>query len=570
MHGVRNRGWRLDQSSCTSLDGIACPETVTAHRPAVVNGDSTRRKRNGPSDPVPDFAGQRIVVLGLARQGIALARYLCSQGALVTISDVAPEHELRTAMAALDDLPVSFALGGHPASLLHDCDLLFLSGGVPPQIPLVREALQRGIPLSNDSLLTMQLARSKDLGPIIGITGSSGKTTTTTLVGLMLTDNERNAHVGGNIGVPLVDRMEQIRPSDPIVLELSSFQLELFDPSMTGTSLDKAGPHVAAITNITPNHLDRHSSMAAYVAAKLNLIHAMPLGSRLVVNLDDTVTAFFSSQYSESVDSGLWRKWGLEDVLVKAQGQIHDRGIDIIPYSLRQHLEQGACLVDDKLMLDGEVICSRRDIQLRGEHNISNMLAAASVSCNAGGNLRSIRHVATSFPGVPHRLEIVEQHAGITWINDSIATAPERTVAALRSFDTPAQTIILLAGGKDKNLPWDRFAAEAVTRVSFLIGFGDCGAKIVNHVKEQARFSRQQAPNCATVQRLDEAVVLASRIAPQNSVVLLSPGGTSFDAYNDYEERGEHFRRLVHQVVTERPPVTHSDQRDAGNTGSKQ
>ena len=160
--------------------------------------------------------------------------------------------------------------------------------------------------------------------------------------------------------------------------------------------------------------------------------------------------------------------------------------------------------------------------------------------------------VATSFAGVAHRLEIVAEAGGVLWINDSIATAPERSVAALRSFTPGAQTLILLAGGKDKNLPWDAFASEAVGRINFLIGFGQSGPMIVRTVQERARFLQQKAPNCAVVQRLDEAVELAARVAGSNSVILLSPGGTSFDAYQDFEERGEHFRQLVRRTIQQR------------------
>jgi UDP-N-acetylmuramoylalanine--D-glutamate ligase len=201
---------------------------------------------------------------------------------------------------------------------------------------------------------------------------------------------------------------------------------------------------------------------------------------------------------------------------------------------------------------------------LRGDHNISNILAAAAISGSAGATCAAMGEVARTFAGVPHRLQVVAQSEGVTWINDSIATAPERTVAALRSFTPGEQTLILLVGGKDKNLPWETFADEALARVNFLIGFGHAGAMIINLVQEHARYTKRPAPNCAVVQRLDEAVELAARVAFANlapataqsadvavlaeqlpTVVLLSPGGTSYDAYRDFEARGEHFQRLI-------------------------
>ncbi|MCB0043686.1 MAG: hypothetical protein KDE23_28560, partial [Caldilinea sp.] len=172
------------------------------------------------------------------------------------------------------------------------CDLLCLSGGVPLQLEIVQTAVARGIPLSNDSLLTMQLARARGLGPLVGITGSSGKTTTTTLVGEMVRASGATVHVGGNIGTPLIDRLGRIKPGEPIVLELSSFQLELFDATLAYGALDQVGPDVMAVLNITPNHLDRHGTMAAYAAAKLTVLRYMPAGATLVVSADDAVTAY--------------------------------------------------------------------------------------------------------------------------------------------------------------------------------------------------------------------------------------------------------------------------------------
>mgnify|MGYP000879559060 FL=1 len=505
------------------------------------------------------LTGRRIVILGLARQGLALARFFCSCGANVAVSDLASADTLQAELAALGDLPVELALGSHPLSLLDGCDLLCLSGGVPPQSAFVAEAAARDIPLSNDSLLSLQIAKALDLGPAVAITGSSGKTTTTTLTGEMLAGPGRTVHVGGNIGTPLLDRLDTVQRREPIVLELSSFQLELFDPALAWGRIDQEGPSVGAILNITPNHLDRHPSMAAYAAAKLNLLRSMPAGARLIVNLDDPVTASLagarpqrnaSSAAAEANHAqAIPDEWNLEPLLAEARALIRRRKLRLIPFSSRQRLTFGAWLEDDTLMLHGRPICRRQDVKLRGNHNISNLLAAAAISHAAGADLDTIRRVAQTFAGVPHRLEVVAQANGITWINDSIATSPERAIAGLRSFPAGEQTLILLAGGKDKNLPWDTFAAESLARVSFLIGFGHSGSMIVNAVKERARFGQQPIPGYAVVQRLDEAVELAARMAPPNSVVLLSPGGTSFDAYRNFEERGEHFRRLVTKLL---------------------
>ncbi len=493
------------------------------------------------------FQGKRVVVLGLARQGLALARIFAAAGAQVTVRDSAPAEKLAREVEALAGLPVALALGGHPESLLDGCNLLCLSGGVPPQLPFVQQAVAQGVPLSNDSLLTFQWARQRGLGPLVAITGSSGKTTTTTLVGRMLAASGQKVHVGGNIGAPLLDRLETVQPGEPIVLELSSFQLELFDPALAWGPLEGAGPDVAAILNITPNHLDRHPSMAAYAAAKFNLPATQPSGSSIVLNADDPVTGRLVRPMKRN---GLPAGWQLDAPLAAAQSLLEQLGSTVIPFSRAEQLGRGAWLEGEMLVLDGEPICRRSELLLRGEHNISNVLAAAAISAAAGADVSAMGEAARSFAGVPHRLEVVAEQTGVTWINDSIATSPERAVAAMRSFEPGRQTLILLAGGKDKNLPWDQFADEALQRVSMLIGFGAAGPMIVRTVQERAQLGKRPAPSCAVVQRLDEAVDLAARAAGPNTVVLLAPGGTSYDAYRDFEERGAHFGALVARCLT--------------------
>ena len=515
-----------------------------------------------------NFEKRNVVILGMGRQGLALARFFAASGANVTISDVAPAERLTEELDQLGDLPVVLALGGHPPDLLDDCDLLCLSGGVMLQTPLVQDAIRRGIPLSNDSLLTMQLAPC----PVIAITGSSGKTTTTTLVGEMLQETvggARTVHVGGNIGRPLLDRLDTIREDDMMVLELSSFQLELFDPNLAYGPLDQLGPDVAAILNITPNHLDRHSSMSDYTLAKSNLLRHLKPTSVVVFNADDPVAGRMAGWHDE--ETPVPADWELDSLLAQCRSALgKDRRI--VPFStsssrsrrlssryaetlpraaadsvnsLAPDVGAWASESTEDLIFEGRPFCRRSDVRLRGEHNISNLLGAAAVSGAAGASVEAMGRVARSFAGVPHRLEEMPPKGNVVWINDSIATAPERAVAGLQVFPPGAQILILLAGGKDKNLPWDTFADEVLDRVQCLIGFGEAGSMIADKVRERASFRRISAPCCAVVQRLDEAVVLAKQTATPGTVVLFSPGGTSYDAYKDFEQRGEHFRNLV-------------------------
>ena len=549
----------------------------------------------------PDFsfANQRVVILGLARQGLALAKFFCDAGATVVVSDLASADALQNERNQLANLSIEYVFGDHPLSLLDNCDLLCLSGGVPPQIEIVQEAIRRGIPLSNDMLLTMQLAKARGLGPIVAITGSSGKTTTTTLVGEMLRQMGLRVHVGGNIGVPLLDKLSTIHASEFIVLELSSFQLELFNPAIAwdpfrdGSPSENGqsgalhvGPDVAAIVNITPNHLDRHADMAEYASAKFNLLRYLPSGATVVLNADDpVVSGLIPPQVdSQPVDS-VPVEWALESLLAELSEKLD--GVNIAPFSQQRELASGASIktaknAEQTLVCNGKTICLQSEIRLRGAHNVSNVLAAAAISEAAAGSSNmvnkserngAISTIATTFAGVPHRLEVVAEANNVQWINDSIATSPERTLAGLRSFDLDAQMLILLIGGKDKNLSWEELAEQVNHRVSHLIGFGEVGSSFVELVQEQARFARTKAPNTAVVSQLGQAVKLAAQFAksknawstvpemdsatvqkaaeiPKPIVVLLSPGGTSYDAYKDFEARGNHFRELVAEQLS--------------------
>lgn len=490
------------------------------------------------------FADQHVVILGLARQGTALARFFAAQGARVTISDLAPAEQLADALAGLAGLDVALALGGHPSSLLDTCDLLCLSGGVPPQISIVEEARRRHIPLSNDAILTLQHSAA----PAAGITGSSGKTTTTTLAGLMLaasgftTPDEPGrgprVWVGGNIGTPLVDRLASIQAQDWLVLELSSFQLELFDASAGGSSLS---PPVAAVLNVTPNHLDRHPSMAHYAACKANILRWQSAAHIAVLGADDPVTGRWLRQGRVVVEPGL--------------GQDHlafDLASRCIGFGLGEPVAEGCWLLGNRLTLrlagrDTPIVAADQ-VRLPGCHNLQNVAAACAVAAAAGAPPSAMAEVARTFGGVPHRLELVRIVEGVAWINDSIATTPERAVAALRSFDQP---IVLLAGGRDKKLPWDEFAELVRHRVKHLVVFGEAAGLISEAVVQQGLPA---APPISHCQDLAGAVAAAAQAAASGDVVLLSPGGTSFDAYKDFEARGRHFRELVQRLAEARSP----------------
>lgn len=451
---------------------------------------------------------RKVVILGLGRQGMALARYLVRMGAEVTVSDVQEEAALAGQLNELAGLPIRYVLGGHPSHLLDNTDLLCVSGGVPLRISIVEEAKERGIPLTNDA----QLFLDRCPAPVIGITGSAGKTTTTALVGEMCRVASLRTWVGGNIGNPLISDIENVAPSDCVVMELSSFQLE----AMTSS------PHIAAVLNLTPNHLDRHQTMQAYVAAKKNI---------LVHQTEDDVALL-----------------GYDDANARALA-LETPG-KLFFFSGGAEVEAGAFKTNGELTLrmggcDREV-CKVSDVQLLGRHNLLNVLAASVLATLAGAPLEAIRNVATTFSGVSHRLELVGEVGAVRWYDDSIATAPERAVAALRSFDDP---IVLLAGGRDKALPWDTFAEETVRRARWLITFGESGEMIAQEVEAAIRRDGDaMLAGITRVTTLSEAVHAASELATSGDVVLLSPGGTSFDAFRDFAERGERFQQLVREL----------------------
>jgi len=454
------------------------------------------------SDPLH---GKRVAVLGFARQGQALARWLPTAGAQVVVSDQREAAQIGLDLSAYSH--VEFVLGGHPESLLDGVDVLCLSGGVSLDLPIVQAALQRGIPLSNDAQLFLERCPA----PVIGITGSAGKTTTTTLVGEIVKCAGYTTWVGGNIGDVLLDVLADIRSEHRVVMELSSFQLEIMSRS----------PQVAAVLNITPNHLDRHGDMEAYTRAKARILTFQTEQDVAVLGYDDAGSH------------------ELEPLVVG----------ELVWFSGQSMVSNGAFLAGERLMLvgaaspDGEahVICERRDINLRGEHNVLNVLAACAISGAAGIAPPAMASAIRAFHGVAHRLEIVRIVNGVTFVNDSIATAPERVVAALRSYIEP---LVLLAGGKDKNLPWEPMIRLALEKTRHIIAFGAAGDLVVETVRQITGST-----NAVTrVQTLEEAVRLAAALAQPGDVVLLSPGGTSYDAYTDFAERGEHFRKLVMEI----------------------
>jgi len=386
--------------------------------------------------------------------------------------------------------------------------VLCLSGGVPLTLPIVAEAIKRGIPLSNDSQIFMEVVPCKT----IGVTGSAGKTTTTTLVGRMAKNAYGDrAYIGGNIGDPLINYVDNMEVDDVAVLEISSFQLDQMTIS----------PNVAAILNVTPNHLDRHGTMEAYTAAKARILEFQSKKDAAVLGRDDKGA------------------WSLRN---KVRGQLYTFSLNELEEGLN-----GTYLHEGLLNLrDGDAylpLILREKILLRGDHNVLNVLAAFAIGHAAGFPLDAMLEAVEDFHGVPHRLEFVRELRGVRWYNDSTSSAPERSLAAIRAFEEP---IVLLLGGRDKNLPWEELMRLVSERVDHVVLFGEAAEKIQKTVNNLGlrgdRFSVIRAGG------LHEAVLQAAQMAEPGDVVLLSPGGTSFDEFKDFAERGERFREWVQEL----------------------
>lgn len=446
--------------------------------------------------------GKRVTIVGLGIEGADLARYLASLGASVTVSDARTADQLETRISDLEGLPIRFSLGENRVSDAVSADVLFVSQGVPLTLPAIRAAEERGVPIS--SMVRLFLERCP--APVIGITGSSGKTTTTALLGAAFAAARRKHVVGGNIGVGLLGLLDEITPETAVVLEMSHTQLETAGRS----------PHVACVLNVTPNHLDQFS-WDEYVDLKRRIVRAQSADDTAILNLDDEVASSFAGETPARV---VW-------------------------FSADRVPDGDAAFVRDGEIVwrsgsEEAIVLPVSDIPLRGSHNVANVLAAAAVAGVAELPLEAVAQAVRAFTPVAHRLEVVGQIEGVTYYNDSIATTPERTIAGLRSFEEP---IVLLLGGREKRLPLEALVREALERCRAVVCFGEAAPRI-----EEALRTAQAASGSMRIERtetLAEAVTSASALAKRGDIVLLSPACASYDAYENFEARGEAFRCLV-------------------------
>ncbi|HJM75128.1 MAG TPA: UDP-N-acetylmuramoyl-L-alanine--D-glutamate ligase [Dehalococcoidia bacterium] len=448
----------------------------------------------------PELRDLPVTVVGLGIEGIDLVRYLSSQGARVTVSDSRSAEELREPLDAIADCDATLSLDSNRTEDLISAETVYVSQGVPANLPALEAARAAGVPISSMTRFFFERCPA----PIAGITGSSGKTTTTALVGAMLDAAKLDHVTGGNIGIGLLGLLDGIKTETRVVVELSHTQLETLDVS----------PELACVTNVTPNHLD-HYSWEQYVALKRRVFQFQRDDDLTIINLDDEVCAGFA---------------------LEAPARVAATSMTALP-------ADGAALEGDAIVRRDRgrstVVMPRADVALRGDHNVANVLSAVAVATRLGVPHEAIAEGVRGFHGVPHRLETVAMAGGVEYVNDSIATTPERSLAGLRSFDGP---VVLLLGGRDKHLPIEGLATEAVSHCRTVVTFGEASELFASAI-DKARAG--ETPPIEQVDDVSAAVEAAARLARSGDVVLFAPGGTSFDAYRSFEQRGEDFRSAV-------------------------
>lgn len=445
------------------------------------------------------FAGKKAAVLGIGVSNTPLIDILLKAGVQVTACDRKTLGQLGEITDELAAKGVKLCLGEDYLDNL-DCDVIFRTPGMRPDLPQLEKARENGAEITSEMEVFFQTCPC----PIIGVTGSDGKTTTTTIIYEILKAGGRNVHLGGNIGAPLLPNIGEMKDSDIAVVELSSFQLMTMSLS----------PHIAVVTNVSPNHLDIHKSMDEYVEAKKNIFLHQNEGDRLVLNAANDITAAF----------------------------IPNNGVELVQFSIKDPVKKGIYFDGEAICLtDGEksdVIIKRGDVKLPGIHNIDNYMTAFAAT--VGMVKPDIwRKVAREFAGVEHRIELVRELGGVSYYNDSIASSPTRTIAGLRSFD---RKVILIAGGYDKNIPFGELGNEICKRVSVLILCGDTAPEIRRSVESAKNHENIKIYEC---DNMSQCVNLAREVAKSGDTVILSPACASFDRYPNFMERGRDFKNLV-------------------------
>ena len=446
-----------------------------------------------------DIRDKKVLVIGLAVSGLQTVKALHGLGARVKVNDRKNEAELKEAISAIKGLNVDCVLGGHPTELADWPDFAVISPGIPMDIPMVQRIKESG----REVISEVELAYRLTATPIVAITGTNGKTTTTALTGEIFRRSGRSTHVAGNIGTPLIDAAIFSQPSDILVAEISSFQLE---------GIRDFKPRAAAVLNITPDHLDRHKTFDNYKALKARVFENQGPDDFAVLNADEPAAA--------SLADGCRAR-----VLYFSRKRIMDTGAFV---------EKGYIII--KRGKSSERICKASDLRILGDHNLENALAAAALAWSMEVPVKAIGDALKSFEGVEHRLEYVDTVNGVVYINDSKGTNPDASARAVKAMDRP---IVLIAGGYDKGGDFDEFVDGFDDKVKGVVLLGATAEKL----KSSCR--RVGLNNIYMVKNMREAVERAALMAEEGDTVLLSPACASWDMYKNFEERGKDFKEAV-------------------------
>jgi UDP-N-acetylmuramoylalanine--D-glutamate ligase len=434
------------------------------------------------------------LVVGLKRSGLASVELLVRQGAVVRATDLKPLDQLGDARALLARLHVPFAQ--QTPEVFEDAEVIVLSPDVPADLPALVEARRRGVQVIGE----VELATPFLKGRTIGITGTNGKTTTTSLIGHILDQSGMPVQVGGNIGVPVTAMVETSRDDGWNVLELSSFQLE---------TIEKFRAHIAIALNVTQNHLDRHHTFESYAAAKGHLFETQQTGDVAILNADDPVCAAYAGRTAATV------QW----------------------FSSRRKVTPGASLCSGKLVLDGKLLMESDEIPIRGRHNVENVLAAGIAALQAGVSRQQIAAAVRTFQAVEHRLEFVRSVGGIDFYNDSKATSVDATLKAVDAF--PGGLWVIL-GGKDKGLDYAALREPLAAKAHAALLIGAAASKIADQL--------HGAVPLVDAKTLDAAIANAYQNATPGDTILLAPACASFDQFTSFEHRGEVFKQIVNRL----------------------
>ncbi len=449
---------------------------------------------------------KKVAIIGLGVSNIPLIDYMYDKKAKVTVFDDREEEKIpKEIINKIKEYKFETSFGKNNLTKLKGFDIIFRSPSCMPTKPELEEEAKRGAKVTTEIEMLMEMCPAK----IIGVTGSDGKTTTTSLIYAILKKAGYNTYLGGNIGTPLFTKLEEMKPEDIVVLELSSFQLMGM----------KISPHIGVITNITPNHLNIHKDYEEYIDAKKNIFKYQNENDIVVLNYDNEITRNSAKEAMSKV----------------------------VFFSHKEKLENGF-IVDEKIIKECEDdirkhIIDTKDIILRGEHNFENIATALAATKTLVSQDVAVKAIK-DFKPVEHRLEFVRELDKVKWYNDSVSSSPTRTIAGLSSFD---EEIILIAGGYDKNLDYTPIAKPIVEKVKKLILIGQTSNKIYECVKDEAEKQNVKV-DIYMCESLEETVALAKRLAKPSQVVLFSPASASFDMFKNFADRGEQFKKLVNEL----------------------